>query len=168
MTTCSSSTFKASDQAVNLQPNAALTLHATPSPGKWQIKDKETKGTPGAFAYVYSSSALETCNPWHENGRLWHAVVNDDFKVQPDAYLVVGEQAEREFAEHEASVAKDNANVKPVYISGVSGAEADAMNGFYEPTQEIMGGRVMYERMPAAAPKGSNSLSFFPRVIAGI
>ena len=86
--------------------------------------------------------------------------MDDDFKAQPDAYIVAGEKAEREFAEHEASLAKDNANAKPVFISGVLGAEADAMNGFYEPTQEILGGRVVCESSRAAARKRRDALTF--------
>ena len=112
--------------------------------GKWQLKNLESKGSGAAFAYVLGACALEACV-----GKMWHVVLDEEFKALPGVTILLGAEAEREFEAHEARVAEDNSRAKPVYISGALGTEADLINGLFEPTQEIRGGRVMCGHAPA-------------------
>jgi len=122
--------------------------------GKWQLKNLDSKGTGAAFAYVYGACALEACV-----GKTWHVVFDEDFKALPGVKLLLGEEAEREYVAHAARVAEENARAKPVYISGALGSEADLINGFFEPTQEISGERVVCVRAPSAVLNHSEILT---------
>ena len=122
--------------------------------GKWQLKNLDSKGTGAAFAYVYGACALEACV-----GKTWHVVFDEDFKALPGVKLLLGEEAEREYVAHAARVAEENARAKPVYISGALGSEADLINGFFEPTQEISGERVVCVRAPSAVLSHSEILT---------